>query len=167
MTAPVLFRSLLVVALFGVQAPAAQAVLCKYIDEFGHVTYSDAPVRGAKQVSCFEPPPVPVPPQPPAARAPTPSAAPAPGAVGGLPNVDPETQRKRDETRRKILTDELAAEERALVEARKALAEGEAVRLGSERNYQRYLDRVQGLKDRVAQHERNVSALRQELSNLR
>ena len=54
-----------------------------------------------------------------------------------------------------------------LAEARKALSEGEATRMGGERNYQRYLDRVQGLKDRVSQHERNIGALKQELSNLR
>jgi chromosome segregation ATPase len=81
--------------------------------------------------------------------------------------VDPATQRRRDDSRRKILEDELASEERSLAEARKALSEGEATRLGSERNYQRYLDRIQGLKDRVAQHERNVNALKQELANLR
>jgi hypothetical protein len=61
----------------------------------------------------------------------------------------------------------LAVEERSLAQARKALVEGEAVRTGDERNYQRYLDRIQGLKDRVAQHERNVATLRQELANLR
>jgi hypothetical protein len=143
--------------------PHAQAVLCKYVDDNGHVTYSDSPVKGARKESCIEAPPAP----PAPARAPSaaPSAAPAPS--GGLPNVDPATQRKRDDSRRKILEDELAVEEKALADARKALAEGEATRLGGERNYQRYLDRVQGLKDRVAQHERNVGALRQELSNLR
>lgn len=152
-----------------VLAASAHAVLCKYVDDNGHVTYSDSPVKGAKKSSCFEAPPVPAP-QPAAPTrasvpAPQPSAAPAP--PGGLPNVDPATQRRRDDSRRKILEDELAVEERALAEARTALSEGEAVRLGSERNYQRYLDRIQGLKDRVAQHERNVGALKQELNNLR
>ena len=146
----------------GMSAPGAQATLCKYIDAYGHVTYSDSAVKGANQVSCFEPPPVP--------PAPTPRASPPAGAgstATPLPNVKPETQRKRDDARRKILQNELAVEEKALEEARKALADGEAVRLGSERNYQRYLDRIQGLKDRVAQHERNVTALKRELANLR
>jgi hypothetical protein len=151
-------------------APTASAVLCKYVDANGHVTYSDSPVKGAQKSSCFEAPPVPQPPaqpQPQGARGGSPQTATVPAPQGGLPNVDPATQRKRDESRRKILEDELAVEERALLEARKALSEGEATRLGSERNYQRYLDRIQGLKDRVSQHERNVSALKQELSNLR
>jgi hypothetical protein len=147
-------------------APAASAVLCKYVDDNGHVTYSDSPVKGAKKSTCFEAPPVPQPPAPPASS--SERSAPSPSATApGLPNVDPATQRRRDDARRKILEDELAVEERSLAEARKALSEGEATRLGSERNYQRYLDRIQGLKDRVAQHERNVSALKQELSNLR
>jgi hypothetical protein len=150
-------------------APAASAVLCKYVDDNGHVTYSDSPVKGAKKSSCFEAPPVPQPPpqpQPQTSRPNSPQTA-TPAPQGGLPNVDPATQRRRDESRRKILEDELAVEERALAQARKALSEGEATRLGSERNYQRYLDRIQGLKDRVTQHERNVAALKQELSNLR
>jgi hypothetical protein len=165
--------SMLAGALCG-YAATASAELCKYVDDAGNVTYSDSSVKGSKKASCFEsapvpPPPVPQParsaaPPPPSATAPPPSATASPG---GLPNVDPTTQRRRDDSRRKILEDELAVEERALVEARKALSEGENTRLGGERNYQRYLDRVQGLKDRVAQHERNLGALRQELSNLR
>ena len=155
----------IIVGALGAFAPGAHAALCKYIDANGHVTYSDSPVKGANQLSCFEAPPVPPAPAPRAG--PPGGAAPTAAPAGGLPNVDPATQRKRDDARRKILQDELATEEKALAEARKALAEGEAVRLGSERNYQRYLDRIQGLKDRVTQHERNVTALKQELSNLR
>jgi hypothetical protein len=160
--------ALAVAVLCGVASPAA-AVLCKYVDDTGHVTYSDSPVKGAKKASCFDPPPPPPTPAQPAQRS-TPAGAQqasVPPAAGGLPNVDPNTQRRRDESRRKILEDELAVEERALAEARKALNEGEATRLGGERNYQRYIDRIQGLKDRVTQHERNVSALKQELTNLR
>lgn len=164
-----LIRALAAAALLALASPAA-AVLCKYVDDAGHVTYSDSPVKGAKKASCFDPPP----PPPPAPAQPAARSAPAgaqqasvPPAAGGLPNVDPSTQRRRDESRRKILEDELAVEERGLAEARKALSDGEATRLGSERNYQRYLDRVQGLKERVTQHERNISALKQELSNLR
>ncbi len=154
-------------------APDASSVLCKYVDDAGHVTYSDSPVKGAKKSSCFDAPPVPQPqaqpqPQPQGGRSsPRPQSATIPAPQDGLPNVDPATQRRRDDSRRKILEDELAVEERALVDARKALSEGEATRMGDERNYQRYLDRVQGLKERVAQHERNVGALKRELSNLR
>jgi len=150
-------------------APGAHAVLCKYVDDAGHVTYSDSPVKGAKKSSCFEAPPVPAAPPPAANRAMTapPPATAQPAPPGGLPNVDPNTQKRRDDSRRKILEEELAVEEKALAQARKDLTDGEATRTGDERNYQRYLDRVQGLKERVSQHERNVGALKQELSNLR
>ena len=152
-----------IAAVTGLFAASGQAALCKYVDDKGHVTYSDGAVKGATKASCFEAPPVP--PAPPPQRATAPGATPAPS--GGLPNVDPATQKKRDESRRKILESELASEEQALAGARKALADGEAVRYGDERNYQRYLDRIQGLKERVAQHERNVAALKQELANLK
>lgn len=161
-------RSLLLV-LAVAHAGASHAVLCKYVDDNGHVTYSDSPVKGAKKSSCFEPPPPPPPSPASSGRAmslPSPGAT-APAPPGGLPNVDPSTQKRRDDSRRKILEEELAVEEKALAQARKDLQEGEAVRLGSERNYQRYLDRIQGLKNRVTQHERNIAALKQELSNLR
>lgn len=150
-------------------APDVLAQLCKYVDDSGHVTYSDSPVKGAKKSNCFEAPPVPPAPPPAASRAMTapPPASAQPAPPGGLPNVDPSTQKRRDESRRKILEDELAVEEKALAQARKDLADGEATRLGDERNFQRYLDRVQGLKDRVSQHERNIGALKRELSNLR
>ncbi|MFX9665274.1 hypothetical protein ABTO78_21685, partial [Acinetobacter baumannii] len=72
----------------------------------------------------------------------------------------------RDSERRRILEAELDTETKNLEAARKALTEGEAVRLGDERNYQKYLDRIQGLKDNVALHERNVDALRKEISKL-
>lgn len=156
-----------IAAALAVAGAPAYAELCKYVDDKGHVTYSDSAVKGATKATCFEAPPAP-PAPPPRAKTPgtaAPSASPAPS--GGLPNVDPAIQRKRDESRRKILESELATEEKALDSARKALAEGEAVRYGDERNYQRYLDRIQGLKDRVTQHERNVAALKQELANLR
>jgi len=151
-----------------VHAPAVHAALCKYVDDDGHVTYSDSPVKGAKKSSCFEAPPAQ--PAPPAANRATGAPPPAtaqPAPPGGLPNVDPNTQKRRDDSRRKILEEELVVEEKALAQARKDLADGEATRLGDERNFQRFLDRIQGLKDRVSQHERNIAALKQELSNLR
>jgi len=96
-----------IVAATGLLAAPAQATLCKYVDDKGHVTYSDAVVKGATKANCFEAPPVP-PPPPPQQRTTAPSTTPAPS--GGLPNVDPATQKKRDESRRKILESELATE---------------------------------------------------------
>lgn len=41
------------------------------------------------------------------------------------------------------------------------------MRSGDERNYQRVLDRLQPFKDKAALHERNIEAIRKEISNLR
>lgn len=67
---------------------------------------------------------------------------------------------------REILERELASEQADLTKARQALAEQEAVRTGDERNYAKLLERLQPFKDRVETHEKNVEALRRELSNI-
>ncbi len=84
-----------------------------------------------------------------------------------FPRVSDDEQKGRDSDRRKILDQEVVSEQAKLEQARKDLVEGEATRLGSEKNYQKYLDRVQSLKDAVALHERNLEALRREMANLK
>lgn len=93
-----------------------------------------------------------------ASRSPSPS---------DFPRVDGDTQRGRDGDRRKILEQEFATEQQNLEKARKALLEAETARQGDEKNYLKYVDRVQGIKDGIALHERNVEALRHELANLK
>ena len=130
---------------------SAQAEIYKYMDENGRVTYSNIPKKGAKKLDLEALPTMP-------------GIKPQVSSPSNFPKVDSSTQKKRDDSRRKILEEELAAEEKQLADAKKALAEGEATRLGDERNYQKYLDRVQKLKDDVSQHEKNVNALQKELS---
>jgi hypothetical protein len=84
-----------------------------------------------------------------------------------FPRVDGDTQRSRDAERRRILEQELANEQKLLDEARKELAEQESQRLGSERNYQRMLDRLEPYKKKVKLHEDNVTNLRRELASAR
>lgn len=133
----------------------AGAEVFKSVDSNGRVTYSNAPSSNADKVELA-----------PLNTVPAPKRKPQVATPANFPRVDNDTQRKRDELRRKILVDELAAEQRQLAEARKALVEGQAVRLGNERNYQKYLDRVQQLKDAVTMHENNVQALQKELGKL-
>jgi hypothetical protein len=83
----------------------------------------------------------------------------------GFPKVDPATQKNRDGARRRILEEELSGEEKALAQAKTELTEQESIRTGDEKNYQRVLDRLQKYKDEVEQHEKNVEALKKELSN--
>jgi len=93
------------------------------------------------------------------------------GAVGGsassFPRVDASAQKSRDSDRRAILGDELRSEEARLAELRTEYNNGEPERLGSERNYQRYLDRVQRLKDDIARTEASIASLRRELGSVR
>ena len=84
-----------------------------------------------------------------------------------FPRVDREMQRARDNDRLRILENELGSEERLLAQAKKELSEQESVRLGSETNYQRVLERVEPFQKRVRQHEDNIANLRKEISKVR
>lgn len=97
-----------------------------------------------------------------------PPAAPGPVAAGN-PNlrVDGSTQRNRDDTRRKVLEDELVQEERLLARARDDLTEQEKIRTGDERNYQRVLDRLKPYQDAVERHAKNIDALKKEIGSIR
>jgi hypothetical protein len=150
-------------AVSALYANSAQAEICMYRDAQGHVTYSNvtqSPPKGATKIRCFRET------KPPA----TTSGNDSPRKTetkDTFPSVDRDTQRQRDASRRSILEEELATEERNLQEARRQLEEQESVRLGNESNYQRYLERVQPFREAVENHERNVQALRRELQNLR
>jgi len=89
-------------------------------------------------------------------RAPTPS---------NFPKVDSATQKGRDDVRRKVLTDELATEQKLLDEARAAYANGAPSPTAEERNMpQKYAERVVKLKQAVTLHEKNIEALNKELA---
>jgi len=67
---------------------------------------------------------------------------------------------------RDTLEQELTQEESMLADARQKLADQEAVRNGDEKNYSRVIERLKPYKDTVEVHEKNVDALKRELSNL-
>jgi len=89
------------------------------------------------------------------------------GTPRDFPMVDGDTQRQRDAERRKILDQEMANEQKLLDQARRELSEQESQRLGSERNYQKVLDRLEPYKKRVKLHEDNIASLRRELTSSR
>lgn len=164
MTATRLFPAFLVLAVASL-APPVQGAVYKCIDANGGVTYTNDPsaARGCQTLSGDQPVstvPAPAPvdrPRPPARQ----------GAPNDFPRVAPEAQRARDDVRREVLEKELAAEERALADAKAALVEQEEVRYGNERNYQKVLDRLQPFKDKVELHQRNIDALKKELAALK
>jgi hypothetical protein len=86
----------------------------------------------------------------------------------GFPKVDAETQKGRDDMRRKVLADELAAEEKLLAEARTTFASGAPIPLPEEQaSAGKYRERIARLRQSVQLHERNVEALKKELGNMR
>lgn len=127
-------KLLLLAACTGLCATAARGEIYKHVDPQGRVTYSNVPMKGATRLN-LEPlttvPGV----RPKSATTPSPA---------DFPRVDNDTQKKRDDARRKILEDELAAEEKLLADARRGSSQ-----------------------DAIDLHDRNVAALKKELSNLK
>lgn len=136
----------------------AQADIYKYVDEDGHVTYSSTPIKGAKKLK-LEPLPTMVPP----ARTTSPA---------DFPKVDRAKQKERDEMRRKILQDELDAEEKLLAEAQKSLEEAspEVFRGPDGRTYRnvaKYEEKIGKINEQIELHQNNIEALKTELSKLK
>lgn len=146
-------------------APAARADIFKCVDEAGHVTYTNSRASGKGCTTLSRDQPVSS--VPGGSGLPRPAATPVPqnGAStgsAGFPRVDSGTQRARDTDRRRILEQELSAEQQGLDAARRELDE-QVARNGGDRNSLR----AQPLRDKVQLHERNIEALRREISNLR
>lgn len=143
----------------------AHADIFKWVSAEGHVTYSNMGDKHCKRLSLDTPSAAP-------AAAPSAAGTPAKAAARtptpqNFPKVDESAQRSRDSDRKRILEGELDTEQKNLEQAKRDLADQEAVRFGNERNYQKVIDRLQPFKDRVALHERNIEAIRAELSRLR
>src|SRR5262245_57112350 len=155
-------RNLIVTLFLALLAPASLADIYECVDANGNKRFTNikAEAKGCKVLHVSTPNTVsgtPAAAKPPAQSKPvaTPSS---------FPKVDADMQRQRDNDRRRILEQELSNEEKLLGQARKELQEQEAVRLGSERNYQRVLDRLEPYKKKVKLHEDNVASLRRELA---
>ena len=138
----------------------AESSVCKYIDPAGNIVFSNLPPeKGYRKISCLgveEP------------RKAAPSGKSSTPTPAGFPKVDAETQRTRDDMRRKVLTDELSAEEKLLAEARRDYNSGAPTPLPEEQaNASRYQDRIARLRQAVQLHERNVEALKKELGAAR
>jgi len=76
------------------------------------------------------------------------------------------TSSARDADARRILEAELRKEEEALAALQKEFNNGQPERRGDERNYQKYLDRVEEMKAAITRKEADVASLRRELGKL-
>jgi len=149
----------------------AYAEIYKHVDPDGRITYSNAPMKGAKRL--YLDPPL------------SPSAKARVATPDNFPKVDSRAQKERDLGRRKILEDDLAAEEKLLAEAGQALKEGEenpevskvsrtitdkdgksSVVTETRRNVAKYEEKIKKLKEQVALHEKNIVALKKELASV-
>ncbi len=104
-----------------------------------------------------------------------PVAAPASKALGGAAaprstaeaRVDSADQRSRDGEARSILESELKKAEARQLELQKEYNNGEPEKQGSEsRNYQKYLDRVAGMKADLARNQSDIAGIRREIARL-
>lgn len=188
-------------------AALAETTIYKLVDESGRVTYSNKPMKGATVVELDPITTLPTPPEviaaksnftlyPAAEKSPAP-AEPTPIETKGvatvtpirtsLASIDVQTQKRRDDGRRRILEDELTKEEQALEESRGSLTKEQqnpelvnAVRLAQQAvdptsqqmlefraNIEKASGRIRGLQATVAEHEKNVEALKKELGALK
>ncbi len=106
-------------------------------------------------------------PAPASAHKPAPAPAQAGSAAGDFSRVDGAMQKTRDAERRQILLDELQREERRQTELREAFNNGEPERSGDERNYAKYQERVAAMKAELARSEKNIEALKREMSSVK
>ncbi|KFB69650.1 DUF4124 domain-containing protein [Candidatus Accumulibacter vicinus] len=154
----------LLIGLFAAVSAHAQDIY-KCADPDGRVTYSNVPSKSCRKL-VLDPVNLAPAAKPPAAATKTPTP-------GNFPKVDDQTQKSRDGDRRRILENELAAEQRNAEQAKKDLAEQEGIILPSERmqggavSGGKVQERIQTYKDKVALHQRNVEAIQKEIANLR
>ncbi len=141
--------SCLLLAVLTSYACLAFSGVYKHVDEHGNVTYSNVRANDAKKVDL--PPIVVVPP------------------VDSV-DIDARIKQRRENTKnreqREAVEGKMHEESTRLDELRKEYKGGTPDRLGSERNYQRYLDRVERLKNEINIREENLNTLRDEQRNL-
>jgi len=173
----------------------SQSTIYKHVDESGRVTYTNKPMKGATVLELDPITTIPGTPAP--AAAPTAVKAVAkvevldradkPPVQPTLAAIEPQVQRKRDNDRRRILEEELTREEATLTQVRESILQEQqnpqlvaAVRAMQQANepsptqmaemrgnIEKASGRIRGLQATVAEHEKNIEALKKELGALK
>lgn len=163
-----LLTAALTLVLLSTGSLLVHAEIYKRVDENGHITYSNVPLKGAKKLNLD--PPAPSRPASNGDFANKPNSATKSPTPASFPKVDSQTQNSRDDKRKTILSEELSNERKALDEAKKALDEGKAnpeMVTGANgkrfRNMAKYDEKVKKLEEDVEAHERNIELLQKEL----
>ncbi|MDR4520921.1 MAG: DUF4124 domain-containing protein [Nitrosomonas sp.] len=143
-------QNFLLIAALSVYTNPVLSGVYKHIDEQGNVTYSN--VRSTAAAEEVDLPPLVV--------------VPSVDAEG----IDDRIRQRRENNiireQRKDVERRIAEETAQLDMTRAEYKGGKPDRLGSERNYQRYLDRVERLKNEISAREISLQALQRELENI-
>jgi len=183
------------IALLASASALAQSTIYKHVDESGRVTYTNKPMKGATVLELDPITTIPGTPAP--AAAPTAVKAVAkvevvdradkPAVQPTLASIEPQVRRKRDNDRRRILEEELTREEATLTQVRESILQEQqnpqlvaAVRAMQQANepsptqmaemrgnIEKASGRIRGLQATVAEHEKNIEALKKELGALK
>lgn len=143
----------------------AQGAIYKCVDAQGRVEFTDVNKQGCKALDL--PGSIAAPARRAGAGSRQGSASAPATSPANFPRVDTSVQKARDDDRRAILNDELRAEEKKLADLKATFNGGEPERQGNEKNYAKYQERVASMKDDIGRTERNIDALRREISNIR
>ena len=131
------------------------------------VLYTDAiSAREARDKGCrtIEGAPITVIPGPKPRAAPTLATGAATPSGAAASRIDPTEQRNRDSDARRILEAELKREEDRLAVLKSEYNNGEPERMGNEKNFQKYMERVGDMKAAITRKESDIAALKRELS---
>ena len=145
------------IALAGLLGSAASGAdtIYRWVGAQGGVNYGNTPPPGAKDVQVVSGAPAEEV-STPASSAAAPAAT-APAISAPKPAVNPALQQ---------MEAQLAAARLQLLQATKAYEEGKAVRLGNERNYVRYQERVNGLKQQMDAAQLRVILLQRQMQQM-
>ncbi|MDL2354609.1 MAG: DUF4124 domain-containing protein [Pseudomonadota bacterium] len=169
LTAVLLLPLLLPLLLLRAGHAQAQTTVYKCVDQAGLILFTDRAGKGCTVLNVDTTIAAPASAQSSrrAAGPARPGAAPAASSPVDFPKVNGAQQRARDDDRREILNDELRSEEKKLAELRREFNGGEPERIGGERNFAKYQERVAQMKDNIGRAEKNVDALKREIANIR
>ena len=169
MTSSFFLRLALVAGLAAHAGARADSVVYKCLDKNGRVEFTDINKPGCKVLDLpgYIAAPAPAPRAAPPVTMRQGTGRPPTASPVNFPRVDTATQRARDDDRRAILEDELRAEEKKLADLKRDFNNGEPERQGNEKNYAKYQERVAQMRDDIGRSEKNVEALKREISNIR
>lgn len=117
----------------------------KYVDKDGNITFTNRPISNAQKISVasFSRPSEPL------------------GTQTKSSRVKDATQQERDAKRRQILEKELATEERLFADTQDFL-----LQISNNTESSNYQEKAVQLRNKLSLHQRNVAALKKELSKL-